>query len=95
VTGGHDALTACFEQQMAAWFGGGGRRQVSDRAQLRQMNMALALALSRWLELADREDAVPAMRNWLSDVERRAVARRAEARAEAIRQTRAWFDACA
>ena len=42
------------------------------------MNMAVALAYSRWLEL-DEADAIPAMRRWLDEVEARAVTRRASA----------------
>ena len=63
-----------------------------DRAYLRQMNMAIALAASRWNEFAD--DAVARMRAWLAEVERRAVERNAAARVEAVRQARDWFDAC-
>jgi hypothetical protein len=59
------------------------------------MNMALALALSRWLEWASQPDAPARMRAWLDEVERRAVRRRAEARAEAVRLARAWLDGCA
>jgi hypothetical protein len=58
------------------------------------MNMALALALSRWLEWAPDPDARARMRAWLDEVERRAVRRRAEARAEAVRLARTWFDEC-
>jgi hypothetical protein len=34
------------------------------------------------------------MRAWLDEVERRAVVRGADARAEAIRLARTWFDDC-
>jgi hypothetical protein len=94
VTAGHDRRTRCFEERIGGWFEGEGRRRVADRAYLRQMNMALALAYSRWIEFADADDAAERMGEWLADVEARAVARRASARAEAIRQARAWFDGC-
>jgi hypothetical protein len=94
VIAGHDRRTRCFEERIGAWFGGEGRRRVTDRAYLRQMNMALALAYSRWLELAEDDAAAETMATWLDEVERRAVARAAGARAEAIRQARDWFDAC-
>jgi hypothetical protein len=95
VSGSPDGITRCLEEQAAAWFGGDGRRVVSDRVRLRQMNMAIALAVSRWLELVDREDALPRMRAWLDDVEDRAVRRDATARAEAFRRVRAWLAGCA
>jgi hypothetical protein len=88
------ALTACFSQRVAAWFGGEGRAAVADPVYLRQMNMAIALAASRWNEFADEPDAVPRMRAWLDEVRRRAVERKAHARVEAIDRARAWFDAC-
>ena len=87
-------LTACLERRVAGWFGGVGRRAVADRAFLRQMNMTVALALSRWLELAAEPDAEARMHAWLDEVERRAVRRRAEARAEAVRLARGWLDEC-
>jgi hypothetical protein len=80
---------------VAAWFEREGREAVADRAYLRQMNMAVALAASRWNEFAAEPDAVPRMRAWLDEVRRRAVARKAQARVEAIDRARAWFDACA
>lgn len=89
-----EALTACFARRIAAWFEHEGREQVPDRAYLRQMNMAVALAASRWNEFADAAEPVARMGAWLAEVERRAVARNAEARVEAVRQVRAWFDAC-
>jgi hypothetical protein len=55
------------------------------------MNMAIALAVSRWLELAEGEDALERMRTWLDDVEARAVRRDATARAEAFGRVRAWL----
>jgi hypothetical protein len=88
-------LTACFAQKVAAWFAEDGRRQVADVVYLRQMNMAVALAASRWNEFAPEADAVQQMRAWLDEVERRALARNAKARAEAIDRARAWFDDCA
>jgi hypothetical protein len=94
VTDRHDELTRCFEARVAAWFGGVGRRRVGDRAYLRQMNMALALTVSRWLEEAEEPGAPARMRAWLDEVERRAVRRRADARAEAARLAREWFEEC-
>lgn len=94
MSGRHEQLTRCFETKVAAWFGGEGRAAVGDRAFLRQTNMALALALSRWLELAEEPDAPARMRAWLDEVERRAVTRRADARAEAVRRAREWLREC-
>jgi hypothetical protein len=88
-------LTACFSQRVAAWFAGEGRAEVADPVYLRQMNMAIALAASRWNEFAEGEDAVGRMHAWLDEVERRAVARNATARVGAIRLARDWFEACA
>ena len=90
-----DGLTACFSKRVAAWFAEEGRAEVADPVYLRQMNMAIALAASRWNEFGAREDAVPRMQAWLDEVERRAVARNANARVEAIRHARDWFEACA
>jgi hypothetical protein len=87
-------LTACFSERIAAWFAEDGRAEVADPVYLRQMNMAIALAASRWNEFAAGEDSVPRMRAWLDEVERRAVARNAYARVEAIRHARGWFEAC-
>lgn len=80
---------------MAAWFASEGLGAVEDRAYLRQMNMAIALAASRWNELAGEPDAVGQMRAWLDEVRRRAVVREASARVEAVDLARAWFDGCA
>jgi hypothetical protein len=91
---GLDEITRCLEAQAAAWFGGEGRRAVADRVQLRQANMAIALAVSRWLELAETEDAHARMRAWLDEVEERAVRRDAVARADAFRRVRAWLAGC-
>jgi hypothetical protein len=88
-------MTACFAKRVAAWFEREGREAVADAAYLRQMNMAIALAASRWNEFAAAEDAVPRMRAWLDEVRRRAVERKAEARIDAIDRARDWFDACA
>jgi hypothetical protein len=88
-------VTACFSQRVGAWFAGEGRASVRDPVHLRQMNMAIALAASRWNEFASHPDAVPRMRAWLAEVRRRAVERNAHARVEAIDRARAWFDACA
>jgi hypothetical protein len=90
-----DGLTDCFSRRVAGWFGGEGRAEIGDPAYLRQMNMAIALAASRWNEFAEGEDAPGRMRAWLDEVERRAVVRNANARIEAIRRARDWFDACA
>jgi hypothetical protein len=94
VSGSPDAITRCLEARAGAWFGGEGSGDVADRVRLRQMNMAIALAVSRWLELAEDEDAFPRMRAWLDDVEDRAVRRDATARADAFRRVRAWLEGC-
>ena len=91
---GHDGITRCLETQAAAWFGGEGRRAVADRVRLRQTNMAIALAVSRWLEFAEREEALARMLAWLDEVEARAVTREATARAEAFRRVRDWLVGC-
>ena len=88
------AATSCFARKVALWFEREGVEQVADAVRLRQMNMAIALAASRWNEFAAEEDGVGRMRAWLDEVERRALVRHADARAEAIRLARAWFDAC-
>jgi hypothetical protein len=80
---------------VAAWFAEEGRAAVDDPAYLRQMNMAIALAASRWNEFAAQDDAVERMRAWLDEVRRRAEVRGARARVEAVGRARAWFDACA
>jgi hypothetical protein len=90
-----DDLTRCFERKVGEWFAGEGRRTVADGAYLRQMNMALALAASRWLEFVEEDEPVARMRAWLDQVEERAERRRAAARLEAIRRARTWFDECA
>jgi hypothetical protein len=88
------AATACFARKVALWFEREGVEQVADRVRLRQMNMAVALAASRWNEFAGEPDAVERMNAWLDEVERRAVVRSADARAEAIRLARGWFADC-
>lgn len=88
------SLTRCFSRKVGSWFEKDGRREVSDPAYLRQMNMAVALAASRWNEFATEDDAIPRMRDWLEEVRRRAVVRNATARAEAIARAREWFEAC-
>ena len=88
------APTECFARKVGRWFEHEGAEQVSDPVRLRQMNMAIALAASRWNEFAPEPDAVRRMQAWLDDVERRAVVRRADARADAIRRARIWFDEC-
>jgi hypothetical protein len=89
-----DGLTECFSARVAAWFAGEGRAEIEDRVYLRQMNMAIALAASRWNEFAEGENAVGRMGAWLDEVERRALVRNASARADAIRRARGWFEAC-
>jgi hypothetical protein len=88
------ASTACFAGKVARWFEQEGMEQVSDPVRLRQMNMAIALAASRWNEFAAGAEPVARMKAWLDEVERRAVVRGADARADAIRLARAWFDEC-
>jgi hypothetical protein len=88
------ALTACFARKVALWFERDGAEQVADPVRLRQMNMAIALAASRWNEFSLEPDAEPRMNAWLDEVERRAVVRGAEARTEAIRHARGWFREC-
>jgi hypothetical protein len=90
----HEQTTRCLEAQVGAWFSGEGRRTVADRVRLRQMNMAVALAASRWLELVEAGDPLPRMHAWLDDVEDRAARRKATARAEAFRRVRAWLVGC-
>jgi hypothetical protein len=58
------------------------------------MNMAVALAASRWNELALNPEPVAEMRAWLDEVRRRAVVRDARARVDAVDLTRAWLDDC-
>jgi hypothetical protein len=94
VPAGRERITRCLEAHAAAWFGGEGRLGVTDRVRLRQMNMAIALAVSRWLELPEDEDATARMRAWLDVVEERAVQRGATARAEAFRLVRKWLGGC-
>jgi hypothetical protein len=58
------------------------------------MNMAIALAASRWNELAVGPEPVAEMRAWLDEVRRRAVVRGARARIEAVDRAREWFEGC-
>jgi hypothetical protein len=88
------ALTACFAKKVALWFEREGAEREADLVRLRQMNMAIALAASRWKEFAAEPEAVPRMNAWLDEVERRAVVRGADARAEAFRLARTWFADC-
>lgn len=88
------APTACFARKVALWFEREGLEQIPDPVRLRQMNMAIALAASRWNEFAGEPEAVERMNGWLDEVERRAVLRRADARADAIRLARGWFTEC-
>jgi hypothetical protein len=94
VTSDIAALTRCFSRTVAYWFEEEGRRKVGNPAYLRQMNMAVALAASKWNEFAAEDDAIPRMRDWLEDVERRAEIRKASARSEAIQHVRRWFEGC-
>jgi hypothetical protein len=55
------ALTACFARKVALWFERDGAEQVADPVRLRQMNMAIALAASRWNEFSLEPDAEPRM----------------------------------
>jgi hypothetical protein len=88
------AATACFARKVALWFEHKGLERVADPVRLRQMNMAIALAASRWNEFTREPDAAERMNAWLDEVERRAVVRGADARAEAIRLARGWFADC-
>lgn len=88
-------LTRCFAGKVADWFADDGRNEIADPVYLRQMNMAVALAASRWNEFAPEPDALGRMRGWLDEVERRALAREARARAEAFDRARRWFEECA
>ena len=88
------ATTACFAKKVALWFEREGVERVADPVRLRQMNMAIALAASRWNEFVVEPEAEHRMSAWLDEVERRAVVRGAEARAEAIRLARGWFSDC-
>jgi hypothetical protein len=86
--------TGGFASKVGSWFERDGAARVSDPIRLRQMNMAIALAASKWNEFARESDGERRMDAWLDEVERRAVVRGADARAEAIRLARAWFDEC-
>ncbi len=88
------AVSPCFAKKVALWFEREGVEQVADPVRLRQMNMAIALAASRWNEFAGDGDAAARMTAWLDEVERRAVVRGVEARAEAISLARTWFTDC-
>jgi hypothetical protein len=81
-----------FASRVGAWFAREGRETIDDRVYLRQMNMAIALAASRWNEFAAGPNAPERMRAWLDEVERRAQARGAEARVDAISLVRTWLD---
>ena len=81
-----------FARRVGAWFEREGRDTVPDRAYLRQMNMAIALAASRWNEFAAEPDALERMRAWLDEVERRAQERGAKARVDAVAHVRVWLD---
>ena len=88
------AASACFARKVALWFEREGLEQVADPVRLRQMNMAIALAASRWNEFAAGPESAKRMNAWLDEVERRAVVRGADARAEAIALARGWFTDC-
>ena len=81
-----------FARRVGAWFEREGHDTVPDRAYLRQMNMAIALAASRWNEFAAEPDALERMRAWLDEVERRAQERGAKARVDAVAHVRVWLD---
>jgi hypothetical protein len=81
-----------FARRVGVWFEREGRSRIHDPVYLRQMNMAIALAASRWNEFAAGPDPVVRMDAWLTEVERRATERRAEARVEAFALVRAWLD---
>jgi hypothetical protein len=81
-----------FARRVGAWFEREGRETVPDPVYLRQMNMAVALAASRWNEFAAEPGAEERMRAWLEEVERRAKARGADARVDAVQRVRAWLD---
>jgi hypothetical protein len=81
-----------FARHVGAWFEHEGRESVADPVYLRQMNMAIALAASRWNEFEAQPDAPERMREWLDEVERRALERGAHARVDAVARVRAWMD---
>ena len=81
-----------FADHVGAWFAREGRKSIEDPVYLRQMNMAVALAASRWNEFAAEPNALERMRAWLDEVDRRARARDAEARVEAFARVRSWLD---
>lgn len=92
----------CFAAKIAAWFerqhagAHGSPRSVEALVWARQTNMALALAVSKWLEYESLEDEPLArMRDWIAQTLARAEARRADARADAMRRAAAWLDDCA
>jgi hypothetical protein len=84
-----------FERELGRWFSHEALEPHPDPlgadpvTYRRQMNMALALAASKWLELGRDE---PRMRAWIARTEARAEARRAAARAEAMRLAARWLD---
>jgi hypothetical protein len=81
-----------FAERVGAWFAHEGPETIGDPVYLRQMNMAIALAASRWNEFAAEPDGLERMRAWLDEVERRAQARSADARVDAISRVRSWLD---
>lgn len=83
-----------LEQELGRWFAGAalephpaplGTDAVTYR---RQMNMAIALAASKWLELGRDEQR---MRAWIAATAARAESRGAAARAEAMRLVADWL----
>ena len=83
-----------FEAEAGRWFSGeafephpspAGTDAVTYR---RQMNMALALAASKWLELGRDEER---MRAWIAQTAARAEARGAAARVEAMAVAASWL----
>ena len=88
-----------FEAELARWFAGEAFRPhpapvgTDAITYRRQMNMALALAASKWLEFGtdDPARAAERMRAWIDETSARAVARGAAARAEAMRLAAGWL----
>ena len=90
---------ASLASSFAAWFADEActphpaPRATDAVAYRRQMNMAVALAASKWMEFlaADPARASERLRAWLAETEARAERRGAEARAEAVRLVAGWL----
>lgn len=88
-----------FEEELARWFSRDALEPhpspigADAIAYRRQMNMALALAASKWMEFEADEPATAELRmqEWLGATAARAQARKAAARAEAMRIVSAWL----